>query len=1112
MSYTNFLKDFIDTIYWNIDQLLNYFDIDTIRTLGYWNIDHFLDWHWHIDHLRNYFDTNAPKVSDLYKYFHEIRYNKISDFVTKTIKFPSSIKHIFDPNPLLGTYALFWDYLLSIIRFSTYSFSLCLEKLVYFYYPLIESLQIFLKKFCNGEWITNFTNLSLVYNEFIKSVLNEEIFLKSQYTNSLTILQLPIYLDNKLFVGFFNSLFLSLPLSCNQLLCIYTSLIYGPKIGIFATLGWIFGEIFLFTCILFGIKPIIIQWFSLDILNYFIALYLIITFLYFSIQAIIKKISPGKRRKKRNQRTINKESEENNKEQADFLKIQSFALHSFLSWTENGYFFSYFNSFNTSSEPTLLNIPLVPDFHAYISLHLDYLLGILFGCLFFSYLYNYLAFKLCLKFYRLGLVKLITVTSDRKRRTSNEYQRERERKKRRRKRGERPKSLDFKKRVEEFDKKWEERQQEIEKEKERLRDKYKYPYKYDYIFFKEIKESVTDHREDLIAVIKEEIKLWDFQSFIKNLTWKSLFSKQKEKTKKIADFKKFFNVDLSVKDNLYSHYAKRSIRDFLSRSTIRLLILILGLTISSFSYYDISYVLTSPLGFIPRDEKLKTILLHTNQEDYSKYGFGSNPDYRMVVESPNLGTDIMVIDSKEYKNLVEFEDVNYQAEYAWLSKVDRAQGRLFPLKILKRKNLRENQDNKDLSIINFYKAESLKRDSMDKYYKSTYKPTSMTEENLFLDPTVRDNYFLDHHDLYRSTQWKNEMDLNFKLDFLPYDRMKNWSIDTKSSQKQLEIEEEIKQKYYINPLYKLLLNLEADRFISRLSNNMILTEFEENDLFDRRKALSNYYESNFYYSRMDHFDLFRGLFFNSKSSMNNSYNQQFKGTLRILERLFPITLDQNQQNRSVLKYDSPLFQTSKPNKFLHEEIFHNNLDLSPNYKGLSCTSSTPLFLGWNTKLNQLVITNNLILKEREINNFYLPSFDTDSYLQNSLSLLNLQKLNNLMRHSYSILRSPLMLESFSNPNSNYQLDLADDMSFRSVNKISFLTRSQPNNKITNNWLGEFNWYSFRYDNVNKTVDSDDLNDYTTRTLKEMKKMESSIENQKGFLHKSEIESKNIDET
>ena len=71
--------------------------------------------------------------------------------------------------------------------------------------------------------------------------------------------------------------------------------------------------------------------------------------------------------------------------------------------------------------------------------------------------------------------------------------------------------------------------------------------------------------------------------------------------------------------------------------------------------------------------------------------------------------------------------------------------------------------------------------------------------------------------------------------------------------------------------------------------------------------------------------------------MNNVYNQQFKGTLRIVERLFPVTIFDNKNQRSILKYDYPLFETSRKNNYFHEETILNKSDLNlfDNYKGFA---------------------------------------------------------------------------------------------------------------------------------------------------------------------------------
>ena len=139
-----------------------------------------------------------------------------------------------------------------------------ISKFIYFYSPILLSLNHFFVNLVKGEWINNFSNISLIHDEFVKSIINENIFFNIQSTGSLTILQLPTYLENKFFIGFLNGTFLSLPFSCNQLLSFYTFLTRGPFLGFISTIGWISGQLSLFGCVLFGFKPIILQWYTLE--------------------------------------------------------------------------------------------------------------------------------------------------------------------------------------------------------------------------------------------------------------------------------------------------------------------------------------------------------------------------------------------------------------------------------------------------------------------------------------------------------------------------------------------------------------------------------------------------------------------------------------------------------------------------------------------------------------------------------------------------------------------------------------------------------------------------------------------------------------------------------
>lgn len=504
------------------------------------------------------------------------------------------------------------------------------------------------------------------------------------------------------------------------------------------------------------------------------------------------------------------------------------------------------------------------------------------------------------------------------------------------------------------------------------------------------------------------------------------------------------------------------------RITNTLFTIILGILMSSFSYYDVGYIFTRPLGFIPQDQRISKVIMNSNSDDVCNIGLSSERDLYQYLDNNFLYSDIMSIDAKEYKNGLTFEQVNYQAEYSWASRSDQIKQ----------------------SAMKFFEPEIRKQPKFKYFYCSTEKDIQIKEKEYLeieedlktkdyfvkereVDPILIDIYnsyesYYDEEIFEEPNHYKEKIDSNFKIEFLPIDLdSEEFQWDENDYLVEGEIGEEVKQTYYKNPLYKLLLDGEIDAFISRQPNDYILSEFEENELFLRRKAISNYYESNFYYSKINHFENFRNIFFDTKSSLNTSYNQQFKGTLNIIQRLFPVSLD-NHNVRSVLKYDFPLTKKAHKDLFSHEELLNNGKQLPLNYKSLLSTSSSPLFIKWNNHLNQLVMTNNLILKE--IDN--LDVYETFSpyqlnYSFNSLNILNLQKFSGLIRNSYSIIQCPSLRLLGSSPDMTTEagyflnkFDLPIDFSIDYIKKIG--TQSNPDLKLLNSWLNRFNWYSFRY--------------------------------------------------
>ena len=135
---------------------------------------------------------------------------------------------------------------------------------------------------------------------------------------------------------------------------------------------------------------------------------------------------------------------------------------------------------------------------------------------------------------------------------------------------------------------------------------------------------------------------------------------------------------------------------------------------------------------------------------------------------------------------------------------------------------------------------------------------------------------------------------------------------------------ELKEKYSANFIYRFLVHFDISNFLKRQPYK--LTSKEEISLFENRLALGEYYNTLRSYSNLDE-DSGQSLFCGPKSYVNRIYNQQFKGTLKIVERLFSIHLDNDEnipklpeweipelkesnRDSSILKFDQPLYKKS----------------------------------------------------------------------------------------------------------------------------------------------------------------------------------------------------------
>lgn len=456
---------------------------------------------------------------------------------------------------------------------------------------------------------------------------------------------------------------------------------------------------------------------------------------------------------------------------------------------------------------------------------------------------------------------------------------------------------------------------------------------------------------------------------------------------------------------------------WIRRLNFSLLTLILAFSFTSIPFYSFDYLILSNLGFVSQDKNFQnTVFLPTKIHDVSPLVLGDARNLSLD-KKPGIDTDVALFDKGRYLMFDandSFEQFNYQGEYAWLVKKHRTPT-----------VSRDPSSSKVLS--NFSKLFQ----KMKKTSRSTSK-TSITSNdiNLKLDFKNQDqkkkidsnkNSKIDYDKSMTILHSRNENEhkINEFFESLINSSLQNRFIISPESKKPI-LEKNFKQKYYSNPIYKLLLNTDIDFFLNRQPNSFALNAKQENELFEKRLVLGNYYDSLRYYNTLPYKDEFQDVFHGSKSYADRIYNQQFKGTLKIVRRLFSISFNnseeklqqnsdlpknnflsdsrqntQKNKNKLVLKFDQPLYKNSnttklKNNKFnleyennnvhgiFHEEFFTNrktslnknstnsnlhNADkidaIKANTAFIQMTNPIPFYVGWDEQLRKLVITNRL---------------------------------------------------------------------------------------------------------------------------------------------------------
>lgn len=231
----------------------------------------------------------------------------------------------------------------------------------------VQFFTTFVHYFVTFAWFRDIMYLPLLIPKCQQAVLSEHFFYQDLnvpfFLQSLSVNQ---GLLSAFFLGVLNSFFCCLPLSTIHLLNIRRLFVQGLLAGAVSTAGMIFGQVMLIFCTIFGLRSLIIPWFSLDPWTSILGFCLLLTVVYgMANETRIRPVDSS--------------------EKGVLLNI--FFVSFILSWTEQAGFGQLITNLNLTNQPSLFSLQGTTAFS-----HFGYFFGILFGHILFSVLFLGLSF------------------------------------------------------------------------------------------------------------------------------------------------------------------------------------------------------------------------------------------------------------------------------------------------------------------------------------------------------------------------------------------------------------------------------------------------------------------------------------------------------------------------------------------------------------------------------------------------------------------------------------------------------------------------------------------------------------------------------------------------
>jgi len=484
---------------------------------------------------------------------------------------------------------------------------------------------------------------------------------------------------------------------------------------------------------------------------------------------------------------------------------------------------------------------------------------------------------------------------------------------------------------------------------------------------------------------------------------------------------------------------------------------------TSIPFYSADYLLTGPFGFISQDSVFKNTGLAQNTiQDVGRVGLLSSAESGLKY----LDIDVAPFDRGDYLTLsdpavvqpLSFEDLNYQGEFGWTSRYDKmssisdSKSGFFTLsKVFKKQKTPQNEVSSESRETKFLDVNKL---LLENNLTDILLETDDDSDNKAGD--------IDHEVVKRFIQDYNLPEPGEEdLDFLkPYSDIYNTSFPgdflRSDSFVEKDIEQKIKDKYYSNPIYKTLLALDIDFFLKRQPQKYQLSPSQESDLYTKRRILESYYDSLRTYSQLPYFETFDTFFDGAKSFSSKVYNQQFKGTLRSVRRLFSLTpsIEFPSKNplfekttSTILKFDQPLYSDIEKIQFspYHEEISLPEIESKRTTFIQNNFLPKPLYAGWDEQTRKFVITNKFLPRTLAGYKVNIESENRQKFSKDSSSISLEPKLSKKIKFTtWPLGLQKLVSEKEKSPIPYVTL-------FKSVNKDS----RDPSIEITESIVSEF---------------------------------------------------------